>query len=60
MLRGYGDIGGGDFNLTWQAAVNDGTNAFLSYRHLRDDVTQANLNKHMAFNDSPLGVAIKF
>ncbi len=66
LLRGYGDIGGGDSDLTWQAAVNvgyvvnDGTTVFLGYRHLEYDVTQGNLNMNMAFSGPQLGVAIKF
>ncbi|MEC8825708.1 MAG: hypothetical protein VXX36_07975 [Verrucomicrobiota bacterium] len=59
MLRGFGDIGGGDSDLIWQAAVNDGTDVFLSDRHLRYDLTQGNPNKNMAFEGSQLGVAIK-
>ncbi len=66
LLRGYGDVGAGDSDLTWQATVNvgyvvnEGTTIFGGYRHLEYEVTQGNLNMNMAFSGPQLGVAIKF
>lgn len=66
LLRAYGDIGGGDSDLTWQAMVNLGyvysesTTVFLGYRHLQYEFTQGITALDMAFSGPQLGLAIKF
>ncbi len=66
ILRAYGDIGGGDSKMTWQAMVNlgyvmsDKSTLLIGYRHLDYEFVKGITSFDMSMSGPQIGVAIKF
>jgi hypothetical protein len=65
-VRVYGDIGGGDSDLTWQVranlgyALNDRTIIFAGYRHLAYEFSSGRTDLDLSASGPQIGVAITF